>query len=88
VHEKSARPIEHSHSRLAFELRGIEPAFFELLQERLRPAAWDKALALARLRTLAENAEPSPVVSALGIKDMNIHLMMGDASVRRILDEG
>ena len=88
VHEKSAGPVEQSDSRLAFKLRGIEPVFFELLQERLRPAAWDKALALAWLWALAKNTEPSPVISALGIKNMDIHLVMGDASVRRVLLKG
>src|ERR1039458_6885447 len=87
ANQKFAGPVEQNDFRLAFELRGIEPVFFKLLQERPRSTPSDKTFALAWLRTLSENALPAPIGAALGIEKMDIHLMMGDASPWRILHE-
>ena len=66
---------------------GVRDREYLEVQERLRPAAWDTALALAWLGALAKNAKPSPVFSAPGIEDVDIHLVMGDAADKATVEQ-
>src|ERR1035437_10517506 len=57
----------------------------ELLKEGLLAAVRHPALALAGLGTLAEDADSSAIEAAGGVENMQIHLVMGNPAIRRVL---